>query len=115
MVHAVAGAHSCNATIQWTKIPYIPVVNSPPMVSLLETVARRFGEHGTWERMQEPLMVGEDFAFLSGNVFTLCNTSKAVILASSLSAKVMIDPDPGYRIPAMSCFWRNWMKKQTYH
>ena len=66
MVHAVAGAHGCNATIGWTKIPYIPVVNDPQMVSVLETVAKRFGEYGQWQRMEEPLMVGEDFAFLAG-------------------------------------------------
>lgn len=66
VAHAVAGAHACNATIEWTKIPYIPVVNSPKMVSMLETVAKRFGQYGQWERMTEPLMVGEDFAFLAG-------------------------------------------------
>ena len=52
--------------MQWTEIPYIPVVNDPKMVSVLETVAKRFGEHGQWQRMDEPLMVGEDFAFLAG-------------------------------------------------
>ena len=66
VVTTVADAHGCNATIQWTPIPYIPVVNTPAMVSLVERVAGRFGSSGRWQRMEEPLMVGEDFGFMSG-------------------------------------------------
>jgi len=67
VVTTVADAHGCNATIQWTAIPYIPVVNTPAMVSLVERVAGRFGDKGRWLRMEEPLMVGVDFGFMSGS------------------------------------------------
>ena len=96
VVHTIADAHSCNATIQWTKIPYIPVVNSPPMVSLLETVAKRFGEYGSWQRMEEPLMVGEDFAFLAGRCQHQCScrcASDLDELLSCHSAKSELHPD----------------------
>lgn len=65
VVTTVADAHGCNATIAWTAIPYIPVVNTPGMVTLVERVAGRFGSKGRWQRMEEPLMVGEDFGFMS--------------------------------------------------
>ena len=66
VVHTVADAHGCTATIKWTDIPYIPTVNNPKMVSLVETVAQRFGSKGSWERLPAPTMGAEDFSFLAG-------------------------------------------------
>lgn len=66
VVEAVAEAHGCNATIKWLKIPYIPLVNHAKMVDLVESVALKFGEKGKWERLPDPNMTGEDFAFFTG-------------------------------------------------
>ena len=82
VVHTVADAHGCTATIKWTPIPYIPTVNNPKMVSLVETVAQRFGSKGTWERLPAPTMGAEDFSFLAG----VCNDGKVDWQTSFIAA-----------------------------
>ena len=68
----MAKAHGCETVVEWMKIPYIPLVNDAKMVDLVERVAQRFGENqGKWERLAEPNMTGEDFAFFTGAVTSL--------------------------------------------
>lgn len=70
---SVAGAHGANVTIQWRTIPYIPLINDEGMVNLVERVAQKMAPRSTWQRLPEPNMAGEDFAFFAGN-FTLSSS-----------------------------------------
>lgn len=78
VVEALATAHGCKTEIEWMKIPYIPLVNDAKMVDLVERVAQRFGEpRGKWERLVEPSMAGEDFAFFAGDFHLYIQTRRS--------------------------------------
>ena len=70
VIVGTAKLHGCNASVRWSDVAYIPTVNSPPLVSLVEAAAGRLGATASgaarWRRQLEPTMAAEDFGFLAG-------------------------------------------------
>jgi len=67
VVHAVANAHQCNATISWSPDAYPPTVNDPSLLSWVEDIAAEASSEGK-VKIIEPTMGGEDFSFIAQEV-----------------------------------------------
>ena len=66
VVEGTAKLHGCTADVKWSDQAYIPTVNDPKVVSMVEEAAGKLVGVDRWQRMAEPSMAAEDFGFLAG-------------------------------------------------
>ena len=68
VIEGTARLHGCTADVKWSEQAYIPTVNDPKVVSIVEEAAGKLVGVDRWQRMAEPSMAAEDFGFLAGQI-----------------------------------------------
>lgn len=66
VIEGTAKLHGCTADVKWSDQAYIPTVNDPKVVTMVEEAAEKLAGAQMWQRMAEPSMAAEDFGFLAG-------------------------------------------------
>ncbi|KAL4433432.1 hypothetical protein ABPG77_010285 [Micractinium sp. CCAP 211/92] len=65
---STAAMYRCNATVQWSRVAYPPLITDPGTTRLaLASAAKVLGEAGAQE-LERPFMYAEDFAFMAERV-----------------------------------------------
>ncbi|PRW20779.1 IAA-amino acid hydrolase ILR1-like 3 [Chlorella sorokiniana] len=63
-----ATLYGCDASIEWSPVPYPPLVTSQRATELAMTAAAKVVGPGNAQELPQPFMFAEDFAFLAGRV-----------------------------------------------
>ncbi|KAI3437723.1 hypothetical protein D9Q98_000171 [Chlorella vulgaris] len=68
VVTNTAAMYRCNASIEWSPVPYPPLVTDAKMTALALAAAAKVVGLGNAVEISEPFMYAEDFAFLAAKV-----------------------------------------------